>query len=153
MADHPHTRTNPLEGSGILTVLHLLTVRRTYSLLYYLNILAWNVHNVKDFFAGAEIFSAPFLYFFVHGGGIIFTDIIRNDQNLHSHGACAHGNFNAVAHFYIIACFYNTAVDTDPAIIAGFVGDSPALDEPGDLQILIQPHITWKRRPSEPCWP
>jgi len=40
----------PLRESGILTVLRLLTVRRMFSLLYYLHILAHTCGNVKNFF-------------------------------------------------------------------------------------------------------
>ena len=78
--------------------------------------------------------------FSVHSRGIILADVVGNLQHLHSNRAGAHGDLDAVAHFDIIAGFDNPAVDADAAIVAGFVGNGAALDEPGDLQKFVQAH-------------
>ena len=37
----------------------------------------------------------------------------------------------------LVAGFHHTAIDTDAAIVASFIGNGAALDQPGDLQILV----------------
>ena len=41
-------------------------------------------------------FPGCFLYFLVHGGGIILTDIFCHLQHFHGNGAGAHGDFDPV---------------------------------------------------------
>ena len=71
------------------------------------------------------------LNFFVHSAGVILTDIVRNHQNFYRNGAGTHGDLQFVAYLNIVAGLDHTAVDTDAAVIAGFVGYGPTLDQSG----------------------
>ena len=78
--------------------------------------------------------------FLVHSGGIVLADIVGHCQNLHSHRAGAHGDFNAVAYLHIVAGLDYSAVYADAPVITGLIGDGAALDEPGNLQKFVQTH-------------
>ena len=78
-----------------------------------------------------------FLDFLVHGASVILADIVGHHQHFHRNGAGAHGDLQLVANLHIIAGFHHTAVDADAAMVAGFIGNGAAFDQPGDLQILI----------------
>ena len=80
------------------------------------------------------------LDFFVHSRGIILADVVGNLQNLHSNRARAHRDLDAVTNLDIVAGLDHSAVYADAAIVAGFVGNGAALDEPGDLQKFVQAH-------------
>ena len=98
--------------------------------------------------------TSPFLDLFIHSAGVVFADIVGNHQHFHSNGPLAHGDLQLVAYFYIVAGFDYPAIDADAAVIAGFVGYGPALDQPGYLQIFVQSHrLIWIQCPSEPYWP
>ena len=75
----------------------------------------------------------PVSDFFVHGGGIVLPDGFRHLYDFHSHGACAQGNFDSVAYLDLVAGLDDSAVDTDPAVIAGLVGYGAAFDQAGYL--------------------
>ena len=90
---------------------------------------------------------------FVHGSGVVLPDGIGHGQHLHRKGAGAQLNFDLVPWLYLVACLGDLAVNADAAVVAGLVGHGTALDETGDLEIFVQPHLTWKRRPSEPWRP
>ena len=77
---------------------------------------------------------------FVHGDGIVLTDIICHLYHLYSHRAGAHSDFDPVAYLDLVTGLYHPAIDADASIVAGFVGYRPTLDQPGDLQILVKTH-------------
>ncbi len=85
---------------------------------------------------------SSFLDFFIHCHRIILTDIVGNHQDLHRYGSCAQGNFNLVARLDLIACLHHTAIDADATIVASLIGNGTALDQAGDLQVLVQTHLT-----------
>jgi len=76
----------------------------------------------------------------IHGAGIVLADIVGHDEHLHLHGALAQCDLDPVANLYIIAGLHHFAVYADAAVVAGFVGNGAALDEPGDFQILVKTH-------------
>ena len=97
--------------------------------------------------------SGSFLDLFVHGAGIILTDIVSDLNHFHCHCALPQGDLNAVTGLDLVAGFGNLAVDRDAPVITGFVGNGAALDQPGNLQVFIQPHLTSRQRPSGSCLP
>ena len=90
---------------------------------------------MKRTFHGGE-----FLYFLIHGGGIVLADGFRYLKNLHGHRPGAHGNLDFVPDLYVVTGLDHAAVDADVAVVAGFVGDRPALDQARDFEILVKPH-------------
>ena len=97
--------------------------------------------------------SGIFSDLFVHGNRIVLTDIIGNLNHFHSYGPGTQGDLNLVTGFDLIAGFCNFSVYCNAAIIAGLVGNGTALDQPGNLQVFIQSHLTSRQRPSESCLP
>ena len=86
-----------------------------------------------------------FLYFLIHGAGIVLADIVSHHKHFHSNGSGTHGDLQLVAHFYIVAGLDHPSIDADASVITGFVGDCPAFDQPGYFQILIKSHtLIWK---------
>ena len=79
---------------------------------------------------------------FIHGAGIVFTDIVGNLNHFHCYGTGTQSDLDPVTGLYLIAGLGNFSVDTDTPIITGFVGNGTALDQPGNFQVLIQPHLT-----------
>ena len=90
-----------------------------------------------------ECESTPlFLDFFVHSYCIVLADIVSNHQDLHGNRPGAQGNFNFVTGLDLVNGFHHTAIDADATVIASFVGNGAAFDQPRDLQVLIQAHLT-----------
>ena len=87
-----------------------------------------------------EAIRLSFLNLFIHGAGIILADIVSNHQHFHSDGSGAHGDLQFVANLNILAGLYHAAVDADASVITGLVGYSPAFDQPGYFQIVVQSH-------------
>ena len=79
---------------------------------------------------------------FVHGPGVVLPDCIGHGQHLHRKGAGTQLNFDLVPWLYLVARFGDLAVDADAAVVAGLVRHGAALDEAGDLEIFVQPHLT-----------
>ena len=89
----------------------------------------------------AAITTAWFLsYLFVHSSGIVLANVIRHLDDLYCHDARAHGNFDPVANLDFVAGLDNSAIYADTAIVTGFIGNRPTLDQTGYLQILVKTH-------------
>ena len=84
---------------------------------------------MKRTFHGGE-----FLYFLIHGGGIVLADGFRYLENLHGHRPGAHGNLDFVPDLYVVTSLDHAAVDADAAVVAGFVGHRPALRDLPDRE-------------------
>ena len=95
----------------------------------------------------------PFLDLLIHGTGIVLANIVGNLNHFHRYGTGAQSDLNAVTGFYLVACFRYLAVDGNTPVVTGFVGNGPALNQPGNFQVLIQTHLTSRQRPSESCLP
>jgi hypothetical protein len=104
--------------------------------------------NQKEF---AVAFKDNWSYFMIPPPPSMPPETLKMDQIILD----ASGNtsdLQTVANLHLIAGLDDATVGTNAAIVAGFVGDGAALDETGDLQEFVQPHIS-RRYPSEPCLP
>ena len=79
---------------------------------------------------------AGFSDFLIHCAGIVFFYGFRHLQHLYRKGPGAQGDFQTVSHLYVVAGLYHPTVDADAAIVAGFIGNGAALDEPGNFRYL-----------------
>ena len=85
---------------------------------------------------------SSFLDFFVHSHRIVLADIVGNYQDLHGNRSGTQGNFNLVTGFDLVTGLHHTAINANAAIVASLVGNGAALNQPRDLQVLIQAHLT-----------
>ena len=71
----------------------------------------------------------------------LLADIVADCQHFRLDLAVSERYPYDIAGLYFGAGSGNFAVERDPAVIAGFIRNSSAFDEPCDLQILVQSHI------------
>ena len=90
--------------------------------------------------AGAEGMQGSELL--VHKGGVLLALHFCDGEDLQGHGAGAEANFQLVADLHVVGGFHHPAVGGDTLVVAGLVGHGAALDEAGDLEIFVQPHLT-----------
>ena len=80
------------------------------------------------------------LNFLVHGGRVVLAHSFGHGQNLDLERPGAKSDFDLVADLHVIACLRGLAVYRNARVVARLVCNCPALDEPGNLQILVQTH-------------
>ena len=68
---------------------------------------------------------------FIHHAGIVLADIVSHLQDLNANCLGAELNLQLVADLYIIRCLGRPSVDHDPGVVAGLIGHSAPLDQPG----------------------
>ena len=90
--------------------------------------------------AAAKNLQQLFLHFFIHGNCIVLANIVSYLYDLYCHGSCAHSNFDPIAYLDLVTGLDYATVYTDAAVVAGFIGHRPTLDQAGDLQVLVKSH-------------
>ena len=77
----------------------------------------------------------------VHGRGVVLADALLHGEDLGPQGLCPEADLDHVAGSDLRGGLGRAAVDADPAPVAGLLRHGPALDQPRDLQPLVQAHI------------
>ena len=80
--------------------------------------------------------------YLIHSNALGFFRSLPNIQNANAHLLCAERNGNHVTELNVVGRLRAFAVYRNARAVARFVGNGPAFDQAGYLQILIEAHFS-----------